>query len=104
MEVWMKLEDRSKWSFYLNDVFMDVNLSRDSSKLNPDLPGDYFISIDLYSKNENQRLELAGDERKKWRELYPAIRKKHAQLRLEAEKKLRVLNYKIDVRYKNPDE
>ena len=104
MEVWMKLKDRSDWAFYLNDVFMDVRLSRDSSKLNPNLPGDYFISIELNSKNENQRSELAGDERKKWRELYPAIRKKHAQIRLESENKLRLLNYKIDVKYKNPDE
>ena len=104
MEVWMKLEDQSTWAFYLNDVFMDVRLSRDSSKMNPALPGAYFLSINLYSKNEDQRSALAGDERKKWRELYPDIRKKHAQLRLEAEKKLRVLNYKIDVKYKNPDE
>jgi len=100
----MKLEDQSTWAFYLNDVFMDVQLSRDSSKMNPALPGAYFISIDLYSKNKNQRSELAGEERKKWRELYPAIRKKHAQIRLESENKLRLLNYKIDVRYKNPDE
>jgi len=104
MEVWMKLEDRSKWSFYLNDVFMNVRLSRDSSKMNPALPGAYFVSIDLYSKNEKQRLALADDDRKKWRELYPAIRKKYAQIRLDSENKLRGSNYKIDVKYKNPDE
>jgi len=83
---------------------MDVQLSRYSSEIRSDLSGNCYIHISVHSKNEKQRLALDSDERSKWRELYPDIRKKHDQIRVGVENKLRDLNYEIDVNYRNPDE
>jgi len=83
---------------------MDVLLLRDTRKINHELSGNYSIETSVHSKNKEQRLALAGDERNKYRELYPELRKKHDQIRVEIENKLRVLNYKIDVKYRNPDD
>ena len=82
----MKLEDRSTWAFHLNDVYMDVLLLRDTSEINPELSGTYSIDISVHSKNENQCLALAGDKRKNWCELYPDIRNKQDQIRVDVEK------------------
>lgn len=104
MNVWMKLKNRSQWSFYLNKVEMTVTLSRDQDRMKEHLPGAYFISIKMQSQDEIQREEFQENERSRWKSLYPAMRKKRLSERLEVEKKLQLSGYKIDVEYKNPEE
>jgi hypothetical protein len=101
---WMKLQDGSSWRFYQNRVYMTVTLYRDSSRMNPELPGAYFITIDLVAQASQWRREFDGDDRKRWKELYKELRKKGALERAELEKKLQTQGYKIDSNYQNPDE
>ncbi|TWD84921.1 hypothetical protein FB547_1063 [Variovorax beijingensis] len=104
LDVWMKLSDRSQWKFFLNDVAMSVRFSRDQDRMKPNLPGAYIVWIELISKNEMERSEFQGEERKKWKALYPGARKRQLSIRIEQEKKLQMQGYKIDVEYKNPDQ
>jgi hypothetical protein len=104
MSVWMKLSDRSQWKFYSNGVQMSVRFSRDQDRMKPDSPGSYIIWLELQSRNELERGEFQEGERAKWKILYPEIRKKRLSERANQEKKLQALGYKIDIKYKNPDE
>lgn len=104
LSIWMKLSDRSQWKFFLNDVAMSVRFARDQDRMKPNLPGAYIVWIEMESKNEVERSEFQGEERKKWKVLYPGARKKQLSARIEQEKKLQMQGYKIDVEYKNPDQ
>jgi len=104
LNIWMKLSDRSQWKFFLNDVAMSVRFSRDQDRMKPNLPGAYIVWIELESKNEVERSEFQGEERKKWKMLYPEARKRQLSARIEQEKKLQMQGYKIDAEYKNPDQ
>jgi hypothetical protein len=104
LDIWMKIEDMTGWRFYLNGVYMKVQLMRDGEKMDPNLPGAYFLSLELESNDSFQRSALAFQDRKLWKELYPAVRKKQAEERTNSEEKLRSLGFKIDTEYHNPDE
>jgi hypothetical protein len=101
---WMKLRDGSRWRFYQNGVYMVVKLYRDQSRMNPDLPGAYFIAIELAAQASQWRAEFVEEDRKKWKELYPDLRKKEALERIELEKKEQLQGYDVDSNYQNPDE
>lgn len=104
LATWMKLSDRSQWKFFLNDVQMSVRFSRDQDRMQPDRPGAYIVWLELTSRNEVQRSEFQGDERKNWKALYPGAREKQRSERADQEKRLQAQGYKIDAGYKNPDE
>ena len=72
--------------------------------MKPDSPGAYIVWLELQSRNELERGEFQEGERAKWKILYPEIRKKRLSERANQEKKLQALGYKIDIKYKNPDE
>ncbi|MDP9603228.1 UNVERIFIED_ORG: hypothetical protein J2W38_003017 [Variovorax paradoxus] len=101
---WMKLSNRSQWKFFLNDAVLSVRFSRDQDRMKSDLPGAYIVWLELESKNEVQRSEFQGEERRKWKTLYPGARQKQLAERAKQEKKLQARGYKVDANYKNPDE
>ncbi|SFD17786.1 hypothetical protein [Collimonas sp. OK412] len=104
LDIWMKINDMTGWRFYLNDVYMNVQFMRDRGKMDPNLPGAYFLSLELESKGSFQRSALAFEDRKLWKELYPAVRKRQAVERTNSEEKLRSFGFKIDTEYHSPDE
>lgn len=104
LDTWMKIDDMSGWRFYLNDVYMNLQFMRDGGKMDPNLPGAYFLAIGLESKDSFQRSEQAYENRQRWKELYPVVRKRQAADRTKAEEKLSSLGFKIDTEYRNPDE
>ncbi|MFC5473712.1 hypothetical protein [Paraherbaspirillum soli] len=104
LDIWMKIKDMTGWQFYLNDVYMNVQLMRDKKRMDPNLPGAYFLTLGLESKDSFQRSEQTFEDRQRWKELYPAVRTRQAEERLHSEEKLSNLGFKIDAKYQNPDE
>lgn len=104
LDIWMKIKDMTGWQFYLNGVYMNVQLMRDKKRLDPNLPGAYFLTLGLESKDSFERSEQTYQDRPRWKELYPAARKKQAEERVKSEEKLHALGFKIDTEYRNPDE
>ncbi|AMO92844.1 hypothetical protein CFter6_0113 [Collimonas fungivorans] len=104
LDIWMKIKDMTGWQFYLNGVYMNVQLMRDKTRMDPNLPGAYFLTLGLESKDSFERSEQTYEDRPRWKELYPAARKKQAEERVKSEEKLHALGFKIDTEYRNPDE
>ncbi|WP_211441092.1 hypothetical protein [Collimonas humicola] len=104
LEVWMTMKDMSGWQFYLNNIYMSVQFTRDRKRMDPNLPGAYFLTLKLQSKESFQRSELAYENRQRWKELYPDVRKRQAEKRLHSEEYVRNLGFKVDMEYRNPDD
>ncbi|MQR02462.1 hypothetical protein [Glaciimonas soli] len=103
LDEWMKIKDiGSHWNFYANDVYLDVNFMRDSDKMNPNLPGAYLVSLNFKSANVVERTYFDEKDRPRYKELYPAERKRLAKKRGEAERKI-ASQYHIDETYIDPD-
>jgi hypothetical protein len=103
-EQWMKLENRTKWKFYKDGVYMTVTFDRDSYRMDPASPGDYLITMDLISRDAFQRNHLEEADRPRWKALYPGTRKRQREERAAIEAELSTKGYTIDTTYRNPDE
>ena len=104
LEDWMKLEDITTWRFYLNGVYMDVQMYRDSERMKVDEPGAYFVSIKLEAYDSYWRTAFDEPDRPHWRELLPDLQRRMRAERAKAEHKLKAQGYTIDSDYRNPDE
>lgn len=102
-EVWMMLKDRSSWQFYKDGVYMDVWMSRDSKRMDPNLPGAYFVSISLESYANKWRTLFDEADRPRWRELLLEEKAKASAERAKTEQQLQAEGYHIDTGYRNPD-
>jgi len=104
LEDWMKLTDITTWRFYLNGVYMNVQMSRDPERMKVDEPGSYFIRIKLESYDNYWRTVFDEQDRAHWRELLPDLQRRMRAERAKAEQKLKAQGYTIDTDYRNPDE
>jgi hypothetical protein len=104
LEDWMKLPDMTSWRFYLNGVYMDVQMSRDSTRMKVDEPGAYFVKIKLEGYANFWRNALNEQDRPHWRDLFPGLQRQMHAERANAEQKLKAQGYTIDTSYRNPDE
>ena len=104
LEEWMKLPDMTSWRFYLNGVYMDVQMSRDSKRMKVDEPGAYFVKIKLEGYANYWRTAFDEPDRPHWRELFPELQRRMHAERAKAEQKLKAQGYTIDSNYRNPDE
>ena len=104
LEDWMKLPDMTSWRFYLNGVYMDVQMSRDSTRMKVDEPGAYFVKIKLEGYANYWRNAFNEQDRPHWRDLFPGLQRQMRAERAGAEQKLKVQGYSIDTSYRNPDE
>ncbi|MFT4249556.1 MAG: hypothetical protein QM581_16215 [Pseudomonas sp.] len=101
---WMTLKERSSWQFYKDHVYMDVRLSRDQNRMDPNLPGAYFVNISLESYASKWRTLFGEADRPRWRELLLDEKENAAQARTKTERQLQAKGYHIDTDYRNPDE
>ena len=104
LEDWMKLPDMTSWRFYLNGVYMDVQMSRDSTRMKVDEPGAYFVKIKLEGYANFWRNAFNEQDRPHWRDLFPGLQRQMHAERANAEQKLKAQGYTIDTSYRNPDE
>lgn len=104
LEDWMKLADMTSWRFYLDGVYMDVQMSRDSKRMRVDEPGAYFVKIKLEGYANYWRNAFNEQDRPHWRDLFPGLQRQMRAERAAAEQKLKVQGYSIDTSYRNPDE
>ncbi|MQR02786.1 hypothetical protein [Glaciimonas soli] len=100
---WMKIEDiGSHWRFYANNVYLDVTFMRDHDKMDTNQPGAYLVSLNFKNSNSVERAYFKEKDRPRYKQLYPAERKRLAKLRGEAERKISS-QYHIDETYIDPD-
>jgi hypothetical protein len=104
LEDWMKLPDMTSWRFYLNGVYMDVQMSRDSTRMKVDEPGAYFVKLKLEGYANFWRNAFNEQDRPHWRDLFPGLQRQMHAERANAEQKLKAQGYTIDTSYRNPDE
>ena len=104
LDEWMKLPDMTSWRFYLNGVYMDVQMSRDSKRMKVDEPGAYFVKIKLEGYANYWRTAFDEPDRPHWRALFPDLQRRMRAERARAEEKLKAQGYTIDSSYRNPDE
>ncbi|MCP1170814.1 hypothetical protein [Ralstonia chuxiongensis] len=104
LEDWMKLPDMTSWRFYLNGVYMDVQMSRDSTRMKVDEPGAYFVKIKLEGYANFWRNAFNEQDRPHWRDLFPGLQRQMRAERASSEQKLNAQGYSVDTSYHNPDE
>jgi len=104
LEDWMKLPDMTSWRFYLNGVYMDVQMSRDSTRMKVDEPGAYFVKVKLEGYANFWRNAFNEQDRPHWRDLFSGLQRQMHAERANAEQKLKAQGYTIDTSYRNPDE
>ncbi|MQR02555.1 hypothetical protein [Glaciimonas soli] len=102
LDEWMKINDYTDWKFYANEVYLDVTFVRNPDKMDPNQPGAYLVSLNFKSANAVERAYFDKKDRPRYKELYPAERKRLAKLRGEAERKISS-QYHIDETYIDPD-
>lgn len=106
-EEWMQLKDGTRWKFYANGVYLSLLFRRDSTQMDPDKPGAYFVTMTLQSRNafERQHFKPGSEERMNWTTLYPSIRQNRKSQRAAKEAQLVTeKKYRIDTTYRDPDE
>ena len=100
LDEWMEID--SDWYLYANDVFLEISLHRDSTKMNPNEPGAYLVSFRIQSKEEKAKAQFEGDDRDHWQELWVDKIKSLKKQRYEKEKELVKRGYTIFTDYEEP--
>jgi len=101
-EEWMLIESGTRWAFYADHVFLEVNFTREHTLTDPTKPGAYLIGFNLKNEAEHFRGYVGPDNRKRWKELLPAELAKLIPMRAEAEAKMRAKGVQIDETYQDP--
>jgi len=101
-EEWMQMESLTTWAFYADHVYLEVEFTREHTLTDPTKPGAYLIGFNLKSEAEYFRGYVGPDNRKRWKELLPAQLAMGAQMRAEAEAKMRAKGVRIDETYQDP--
>jgi len=61
LEEWMRIKDGS-WYLYADDLFLDINMHRDSERMNPQEPGG--IPVKFFSLRPGGTRQKAGSSRR----------------------------------------
>jgi len=99
---WMTLKDGATWSFYADHSYLDISITRDPSRSDPEKPGAYFIEYSLRSENERWRDILDSSKQLNWKAELPAAITAQNKLRKAAEDALKEEHIAIDESYRDP--
>jgi hypothetical protein len=99
---WMRIENRTSWSFYADSAFLSVTFTREPSLLDPKKPGSYLLTFNLKTAAEYFRSFVDSDDRLRWKEVLPKELPKLAAARESKEAELRAKGIKIDESYQDP--
>ncbi|MDR6396149.1 hypothetical protein [Herbaspirillum seropedicae] len=98
----MTLKDRATWSFYADHSYLDISITRDPSRSDPEKPGAYFIEYSLRSENERWRDILDSSKQLNWKNELPTAITAQKKLRKAAEDALKEEHIAIDESYRDP--
>ena len=101
LEQWMRIST-ARWYLHADEVFLEINFQRDSSKMDPNQPGAYLFSFNLQSKEEKAKAQFEGDDRDHWQDLWVDRIKSLKKQRYEKEKELAKRGYTIFTDYEEP--
>ena len=101
LDEWMQI-DSGTWRLYAGDLFLKINMRRDSKRMNPQEPGGYLLTFSLYSKEERGRQQVFPSERDRWKELWVERVKALKKERYALEERLIRQGYTIDTGYVEP--
>jgi len=101
LEEWMRLGS-GPWMFYAGDLFLDINVRRNSERMVVDEPGNYLLSFSLYGKEEQGRSHFESEKRDQWQKHWIEMIKKLKKDRYAIEEKLIRKGYTIDTGYVEP--
>ena len=99
-EEWMRL-DSMQWKLQANGVYMAITLDRDGTRLDPEKPGAYLISMTLNTEEYYCRVGLPEAERSDWKTAYPNSLAMHKGYRADEEKAARAKGLEIDTDYQD---
>jgi len=98
---WMRIKNGS-WYLYADDLFLDINMHRDSERMNPQEPGGYLLSFSLYGREERGRKQVRPADRDQWQTLWVDMLKNLKKKRYAIERELIEKGYTIDTGYVEP--
>ncbi|MBB5017500.1 hypothetical protein HNQ59_000764 [Chitinivorax tropicus] len=102
LDEWMALGDSLHWNFHANHVEMQITLSHDITKRDPQKPGAYFMSINLRPMTHAMQDGMAPEERRDWRAVWlKSLPVSHAE-RAAEEAKAKAAGHQIDTDYQDP--
>lgn len=101
-EEWMRIENRSGWSFYANGVYMEVTFTREPTLTDPAKLGSYLLTFNIKTETEYFRGYAGPDDRLRWKQVVPQELVKVAALRAGKEAELRARGVAIDESYQDP--
>ncbi len=102
LEEWLG-EYTIRWSLHANGVFLTLQFRRNSQKMEPDEPGEYYFRMNLESRDQRGRSYFEGEDRDRWEALWPALSAERRTRRAESEAALREAGATIDESYTDPE-
>ena len=100
LEQWMRI-DYDDWSFYADDVFLNIKFRRGVESKDPTMAA-YLFSFELHSKEEEAKSQFEGRDRDRWQDLWVDKIKSLKQERYAKEKELIKRGYTIYTEYDEP--
>lgn len=101
-EEWMRIENRSGWSFHASGAYLEVTFTREPSLTDPLKLGSYLLTFNIQTETEFFRGYAGPDDRLRWKEVVPRELVKVAALRVAKETELRAKGVAIDESYQDP--
>ena len=109
LDEWMQLENGASWLFQANGIYLTIQMYREQSKMDPQQPGEYYVSYKFESEKEYYAPYFKDDDLKKWEinaarwvSLYPGVIKQMHQIRAKTEAELKAQGITIDESYQDP--
>jgi len=98
----MALGVQSSWALYAGGVALLLQLRRGSSRVKTDKEGLYLLTWEFLSKEQYIRNMFTGDDKSRWRDLWPRLRAEQFELRRKAEAELTAQGITIHEAYIDP--
>ncbi len=102
MDEWMSLTSRTNWNFYADHVYLEINVTRDPTRTDPNKPGAYFVEYTITSENEMMRAQVGPKKRLNWKAELPTILPELQSARKKEEERLKKNHVAIDETYQDP--
>ena len=102
LQEWMRLGEKANWYLYADGAYLTMQFMRDETRMHPDQPGAYLLTFELKTEAEDTKGYFAPDDKKRWKELWPARNSALQQERAAAEVKARAQGLEIDTTYQDP--
>lgn len=102
LDEWMSLDSRTTWSLYADHAYLDISITRDSTRTDVTKPGAYFVEYALRAENERWRAVVGPTKRLNWKSELPAVLPELKKLRAAAEDELKRAHVAIDEAYRDP--